>query len=317
MPEEVSPAASDPTSAREGAFFAILSALLFGLSAPLAKRILEQATGPVLLAGLFYLGGGLGLSVHRIFARPEEGRALRLDDGPILGAVILLGGILGPALMMLGLELVDATPGSLLLNLEAPLTMLIAVVAFRERLSLRAVVAGVLIVGGATVIGLPRDEGLEASPTGIFYLAGACAVWALDTNLMRVLSRRDPFAVSRVKTIVAGSVNVVVGLALDAWRLPDAATLTAALAVGFFSYGVSTVLVTMALRRIGAARHAALFATAPFFGAIAAIPLLGEPLTTPNGFAMLLMALGVAILLRERSMRRAKPGARGATLESP
>lgn len=316
MDRDVPPSAEASSTQRTGALLAILSALLFGLSAPLAKRLLDQETGPVLLAGLFYLGAGLGLTLRRAVVTPNPESSLRLADAPILGAVIALGGLLGPALMMLGLEQVDATPGSLLLNLEAPLTMLIAVVAFRERLTLRATVAALLVVGGAVVIGLPSARGFEATPIGIFYLAGACTAWAIDTNLMRVLTRRDPFAVSRVKTMIAGSINVAVGLYLDDFRIPSVATFVSALVVGFFSYGVSTVLVSMSLLRIGAARHAAFFATAPFFGAIAAIPLLGEQPTQADVIAMVLMAIGVAVLLRESGPRI---GARrfGARLKAP
>lgn len=315
MAPEVASPTEDPANARAGAVVSIVSALLFGLSAPLAKRLLGTDTDPVLLAGLFYLGAGIGLSIRRLFVRPSPERALRPKDARVLVSVIILGGILGPALMMLGLEQVDATPGSLLLNLETPLTMLIAVVIYGERLTLRTILSALLIIGGAAVIGLPRDASFGASPTGIFYLAGACLVWAIDTNLMRILTRRDPFAVSRMKTLWAGCVNVLAGLALESWRVPAASILVAAMIVGFFSYGVSTVLVSMSLKRIGAARHAAFFATAPFFGAIAAIPLLGEHPSTPDYVAMGLMALGVAILFLEGG-KPPRTRAGGATMET-
>jgi hypothetical protein len=85
-------------------------------------------------------------------------------------------------------------------------------------------------------------------------------------------------AVTRVKTLGAGAVNVSVALSMGD-RLPSAAPLAGALATGFFGYGVSIVLHLLALRQIGTARQAAYLATAPFVRALAAVPILGERLT--------------------------------------
>ena len=55
-----------------GALCGTASAILFGLSAPVAKLLLPGAS-PWLLAGLLYLGAGLGLSLIRLaVSRPEE-----------------------------------------------------------------------------------------------------------------------------------------------------------------------------------------------------------------------------------------------------
>lgn len=276
--------------------------MLFGLSAPLAKLLLDESLPPVLLAGIFYLGGGLGLAMHRILHRPSPERALRAADAPLLAAVVVLGGMGGPALMMLGLARTSATAGSLLLNLEAPLVILLAVVAFGERLSRRGTAAACMVIGGAALLGIPNTEAsFVTDPIGALFLALACALWGLDTNLMRVLSERDPFSVSLVKTSCAGLANVALGVFLERPAMPRLGTLAAAAVVGFFSYGLSTVLASMALRRLGAARHAAYFATAPFFGALASMLLFAERPTALGAAAMLAMAVGVVVLLRERT----------------
>jgi hypothetical protein len=93
------------------------------------------------------------------------------------------------------------------------------------------------------------------------------------------------------------------GLALGG-RLPQLQLVLLALLLGLFSYGASVVLDAYALRRVGAAREAAYFATAPFFGVLAAIVMLGEPLRPFDLVAMLLMGVGVAALLRERHSHR-------------
>jgi drug/metabolite transporter (DMT)-like permease len=51
---------------------ALGAALLFGAGTPLAKLLLAS-TSPWLLAGLLYLGSGLGLTLVRLLRRSEPG----------------------------------------------------------------------------------------------------------------------------------------------------------------------------------------------------------------------------------------------------
>jgi drug/metabolite transporter (DMT)-like permease len=62
--------------------------------------------------------------------------------------------------------------------------------------------------------------------------------------------------------------------------------------LGFICYGLSIVFDVYALRYLGAAREAAIFATAPFVGAAAAIPILRDRLSPGLIAAALLMASG-------------------------
>jgi drug/metabolite transporter (DMT)-like permease len=90
-----------------------------GRATPIAKLLLG-VTDPLLLAGLLYLGSGIGLA----FATAAGGSLgvvrleapLRARDLPWLGAIVLFGGILGPALLTSGLTLTPASSGALLLN---------------------------------------------------------------------------------------------------------------------------------------------------------------------------------------------------------
>jgi len=292
------------TSARDGrrgAMFGLLAAALFGLSAPLAKRLLGEVT-PQILAGLLYLGSGLGLSAWR-FVRPASSEApLTRADVPTLAGVVLSGGFLGPLLMLVGLSRVSAVAGSLLLNLEGPLTMIMAVLIFREHLGRYGIAAATCILLGAALLRFqPGAIALDA--WGMAAIAGACLAWGIDNNLTQRLSVRDPFAIVRVKSLVAGSVNLALGLSFGG-KLPAFDVVAGALLLGLLSYGASVVLDAYALRLIGAAREAAYFATAPFVGALAATVILKESLSLADFVAMLLMALGVAALLRERHSHR-------------
>lgn len=282
---------------RLGAVLGLLAALSFGVSAPLSKLLLAEVS-PQLLAGLLYLGAGIGLVLYRL-ARPgtREAPLTRADLLPLLG-VVTLGGVAGPLLLMLGLSRVSGTAGALLLNLEGPLTIAVAAVLFGEHLGRRATLAAVCILLGAVVLRVTPGQ-IVLDNLGVAAIAAACLCWAFDNNLTQRLSLKDPFQVVRIKTLAAGAFNTALALVLGA-AVPNARILALALGLGVLSYGISVVLDAYALRLHGAAREAAYFATAPFVGAAAAVPLLGEQLGAPELAAMGLMATGVVLLIRER-----------------
>ena len=276
----------------------LFAAALFGASAPFAKLLLPY-TGPVLLAGILYLGAGLALLPWR---SPREAR-LQRSDVPALAASIVFGGVLGPVLLLWGLSRLPAVAASLLLNLEAPLTIALAVALFGEHIGRVEAGGAALVVMGAAAISLApqpaaRDLG-SAVLQGAVAIALACLCWALDNNLTARLSARDPVQVVRFKTLAAGVVNVTLGLAAGQ-RLATGRPLLFALVLGALGYGASLVLFVRAQRVLGAARQAALFATAPFVGALVAVPLLHERLGTLDLVAGTLMAAGVLALARAR-----------------
>jgi drug/metabolite transporter (DMT)-like permease len=188
--------------------------------------------------------------------------------------------------------------GSLLLNLEGPFTILLALCVFGEHLGRSAALAAGLVLTGATVLGFQAGE-VRGDVLGVLALAGACLAWAVDNNLTQRLSLKDPVSLVRVKGLGAGTCTLLLAL-LTGQRFPALPVLTAALVLGCASYGVSIVLDTYALRHLGAAREAAYFATAPFIGALAALPLLHERLGWMEPLAGGLMVAGVVLLLRER-----------------
>ncbi|HEX3918676.1 MAG TPA: EamA family transporter [Caulobacteraceae bacterium] len=284
-----------------GAPMALASAALFGASTPLAKALLGGGIDPWLLAGLLYLGSGLGLSaVH--FARaalgvPAAEAPLRRTDLPWLGLVVLSGGVAGPLLLMLGLTTTPASSAALLLNVEGLATMGIAWVVFRESVDARLLLGAAAILAGALLLswqGGPAGAGL-----GALAVVGACLAWGVDNNLTRKLSSADPVQIAAVKGVVAGAVNLGLALAHGA-SLPAPTAVAAAGALGFFGYGVSLVLFVLALRHLGAARTGAYFSTAPFLGTALALAMFREPITVQLVAAGALMALGVWLHLAER-----------------
>ena len=278
-----------------GALFGLCAAGLFGMSAPVAKLLLGKVE-PVLLAGL---GAAGGLWLHRAVTPRSREAGVSRKDLPALMGVVMSGGIAGPVLMLMGLSRVSGLSGSLLLNLEAPFTMFLAVVLFREHMGRRALAAAVLICAGATLLDL-QPGALRADTTGVLLLAAACVCWALDNNLTQKVSLRDPFAIVRIKTLGAGTVNTALALLVVRSPPHGFGYIAAALVLGGLSYGVSVVLDAYALRLVGAAREAAYFATAPFVGVIGSLLLLGESIGPFQAVAMFVMLGGVALLIRER-----------------
>lgn len=280
-----------------GAAIALVSALLFGLSAPVAK-ILVGTIDPWVLAGLLYCGAGGGLFVWRWVARPAREAKLARADLPWLAGAVVSGGIAGPVLLMTGLARIDAAPASLLLTLEGVFTALLAWFVFRENFDRRIAIGMLAIVAGALALNwAPVDARLD--PWGAGAIALACLAWAIDNNLTRKISLADPVQIAAIKGAIAGPTALVIGLAAGG-ALPAAGASLAALATGFLGYGASLVLFILALRHLGTARAGAYFSTAPFVGAAVSVPLLGEPLAAGLAIAGGLMALGVWLHLSER-----------------
>jgi drug/metabolite transporter (DMT)-like permease len=280
-----------------GAAYGIAAAVLFGMSAPISKLLLP-GSGFLMLASLLYLGAGAGLSAFTLVRREHREASLRRADLlPIVG-IVVTGGIIGPILMLYGLRNVSGVAGSLLLNLEAPFTMLLAILVFRESMSRGEVIASAFITGGAIVLSYEPGQ-LRAELLGALAIAGACLAWGVDNNLTQKVSLRDPIAIVRVKTLGAGVCTMVIALAAGE-RLPSSGIAVAGLVLGLFSYGVSIVLDAYALRILGAAREAAFFATAPFVGALLSIPLLHDSITVSRASGFALMMAGVVALLRAR-----------------
>lgn len=164
---------------RRGGLLAIAAALLFGLSTPAAKAIVGSLQ-PLLLAGLLYLGSGLGLSII-ILVGHRHGAQLKRADLPWLLATVVFGGALGPALLMWGLTQTTGSAASLLLTLEGVFTALIAWIVFREPFNRRIGLGMAAILSGAVVLALRTSSG-HAGTVGALAVAGACLSWAIDNN---------------------------------------------------------------------------------------------------------------------------------------
>jgi len=288
-------------ASRTGPGLALGAAVLFGLSAPAAK-VLVGRVDPWLLAGLLYLGSGVGLGFCRLLQRlagrsVPEAPLTRRDLG-WLAAAIAAGGVAGPVLLIHGLAAGTAVQSSLLLNLEGVFTALLAWTVFRESFAARIAVGMMSIAFGAMVLSW-NPAGTIALDASALPVAGACLAWAVDNNLTRMVAGGDPLQIAALKGLAAGTMNVLLAVGQHAPG-PSPAAVLAAGVVGLLGYGASLVLFVLALRLLGTARTGAYFSTAPFVGALAGALVLREPLRAQTFAAAVLMGIGVWLHLTER-----------------
>jgi drug/metabolite transporter (DMT)-like permease len=274
---------------------ALLAAALFGAATPASKWLLDALT-PLQLAGLLYLGAAAGVAPLALRggarALAPRGRA----NARRLAGVVLLGGVLGPVLLLLGLRAASAASASLWLNLELAATALLGALAFGDRLGRRGWLgcAGVLAASG----GLALGEGAAGLGAGAL-VAAACVCWGLDNQWTALLDGMSPAASTLWKGAAAGAVNLGLGLLASPWRAP-AEVAAAALAVGALSYGASIALSVHAAHGLGATRAQVAFSSAPFFGVALSALVLGEPLGPAVLAAAALLAASIALVASDR-----------------
>lgn len=268
------------------ALWCLAAAALFGASTPVAKELLG-GIGPITLAGLFYLGAAVATAPFAL-GRPWD----RSELGRLLGAVVF-GGVLGPVLVLFGLRLAPAGSVALWLNLEAPATALLGWAFFREQVGARTWLAAgltwlasVLLAGGAGA----------AAWQGAALVAAGCFAWGLDNNLTAVIERLTPAQTTFAKGLVAGLVNLGIGLAIEDG--PRAGPVLGALGVGGLSYGLSIVLYVAGAQQLGATRAQMFFATAPFWGVL--LSWVREAVLVEQIVAGVLMAGALVLVYRER-----------------
>lgn len=275
---------------------ALLSALFFGAATPISKILLAHLTS-FQLAGLLYLGAALGVWVlllrDRRFILPW-----RMDKRNLwlLLASIVFGGILGPLALLAGLKLASAASVSLWLNLEMVATALIGHFIFKDHLTRRSWIAAGGILTAAMVLAL--GEGSAGLLAGLLVLA-ACLSWGIDNHVTALIDGITPAQSTFYKGLAAGSTNLIIGLSLA----PLAASfgeVAGGLGIGIFSYGLSIVLYITSAQQLGATRSQLIFSSAPFWGVLLSILILGESFTWQLGLAAALFAASIAVLYHEQ-----------------
>lgn len=268
----------------------LIAAVLFGVSAPAASRLVDDL-GAFTLAGLLYIGAALAV-LPMIGRTLPTGLALR-RSGRGLAIAVVFGGAVGPVLLAAGLAYTSAASASLLLNLELVATTVLAYFFFHEHIGSRVAAGTVLVVLAGVLLGWSGNADLRL---GAVLIAGACLCWGLDNCITAALDDLSPAHITLAKGVVAGTANLTIGLLRG--DVPGGWPVLAALVVGAFGYGISITLWVAGARELGAARGQLVFATAPFVGAIVSWTVLSEAVTGRELAALALGVVGVGLVLR-------------------
>jgi drug/metabolite transporter (DMT)-like permease len=280
---------------------ALIAALLFGASAPLAKLFLGEIE-PIPLAAFLYLGSGIGLLSIKIIQRirhqsvDREAHIKKPDIKWLIGA-IFAGGVAAPIILLFSLKTTPAATASLLLNFECVATTLIAAMVFKESISRRAWGSIVLITLSSILLSIDLNGSWGVS-LGAFGIIAACIFWGMDNNFTRNISAKDPLSIVTIKGLGAGTFSLGMAIILGN-ALPAVGIIIGAMVLGFFCYGLSIVLFIRAMRGLGAARTSALFSTAPLAGLILSVFLFHESLYWIVWIAIPLMVIGTIFLVNE------------------
>lgn len=272
---------------------ALASAAAFGAAAP-AGKLLLTALPPFQLAGLLYLGAALGVAPWALLS--SAGRRQDARNRVRLVGAVSFGGIIAPVLLLFGLRLASASSVSLWLPLEMAATAVLGALFFRDTLDRGGAFAAAGSVAAALILTWgEKAAGLRAGAL----VALACLCWGLDNQLTALVEGLSAQRFAFWKGLVAGVVNLAVGLAVSPWTASPRVA-AAALALGALSYGASLVFYISAAQRLGATRSQIVFSSAPFFGLVLSVLALGEPLTLVHLVAGAILAVSLTLLALER-----------------
>jgi drug/metabolite transporter (DMT)-like permease len=288
---------------RKPLLYAIISAVLFGLSAPLSKLLLGDISATA-LAGLLYLGAFAGLTLYSVVTHQKSATAesnankLEKKDWPWLLGATAAGGIVAPISLLIGLNLVSGFAGSLLLNMEGLCTALIAVAVFKENSGRNLWLALICMTAAGVFLSWDSTQS-HFNIAGPLLILLATFCWGIDNNLTRHISEKNPVQITTVKGLIAGAVSLSLALILNQ-KIPWSISIFYALLLGAFSVGISLVFFIKALKGLGASRTGTFFSMGPFVGALASLVIFKnwtEWIILP---AFIFMAAGMWFIFNER-----------------
>lgn len=279
---------------RFGILSGFIAAVLFGASAPLGKPLLNYLND-FQMAGLLYLGAALGVSVFVLSKQSTANlRCISRKNLFRLSGAIVFGGILGPIFLIGGLRIAAAASVSLWLNMEMVATVIIGYFFFHDHLSKKGWLASVGVLAAASVLAL--DGGIAGfKAAGLIGLA--CLSWGIDNHLTALIDGISPAQSTFWKGLVAGSVNMILGLLIGSYHASLTITL-AGLGLGALAYGLSIMLYISSAQQLGATRAQFIFSSSPFFGLLIAL-LFGGTISIYQVGAFFLFLGSVFILFRE------------------
>lgn len=291
---------------RTGIFLAILAAALYAINSPLSKILLDYIP-PTLMAGLLYVGAGVGMGIVALIrkTRKTEKAELKLTkkELPYTIAMILLD-VAAPICLLFGLKSTTAANASLLNNFEIVATAIIALAIFKERISARLWLGIVFVTLSCGLLSFEDFSSLQFSFGSLFILL-ACVCWGFENNCTRKISSKDPLQIVLLKGIFSGIGSIIIGVIIGE-RITAIWSVFAVLLVGFVAYGLSIFFYVYAQRLLGAARTSAYYAVAPFIGTLLSLIIFNQLPPYTYFIALSLMIIGAWLCSSEKPLFKKK-----------
>lgn len=273
---------------KQAIFYAVLAAALYAINAPVSKLLLTQIPS-TMMAGLLYLGAGIGMLILEKWGRKKEEQPLTRKELPYTAAMVILD-IAAPIFLMIGLTRCSAANASLLNNFEIVATSLIALMVFQEAIGKRLWLAIILVTISSILLSFEDMSSLQFSWGSLFVLL-ACVSWGFENNCTRMLSSKNPAQIVIIKGFGSGLGAILLSLLIGE-RFFRIGYIMLALLLGFVAYGLSIYFYIYAQRDLGAAKTSTYYAVSPFIGAGLSLVIFHELPSVLFVAALLIMALG-------------------------
>jgi len=290
----------------------LLVALIWGTTF-VAQKVANAHVGPIFFVALRFLAAAAFLLPFALWeARRASMPLVRADWNAAAG----IGGCLcaGCWIQQTGLQTTSATNAGFLTSAYLVVVPLLAWVISGRRPRLPVLIAGLVAIGGAWLLG--GGGGWAQWSRGDLIILAGDVFWALHITLIahyQGMAAR-PIWLSLVQCAITGIVSLPVALL---WQPATAAAIGAALPAivfaGIFSSGVAFTLQIVAQRQTPPAEAALIMSLESVFAAAAGALLLNERLGLLESLGAVLIFAGIALvelspLRLEARRRRAGPG---------
>ncbi len=266
-----------------GLLFTLTTSCLFGLGVVLAKP-LGEAFQPFFVSWLALLGGGLIISVCQVLRRkPLLSPLIRGRWGDML-LFASIGTALPLVCVIVGLPQTGAIVGTFLLQLQAPVALLLALFFLKEKIAWRQLAGSALLLVGSILVILRDLHGplqMRGGLGNLFVLIAAIGIGYSYIPGKRLSGHGDALQINLLRLLI-GSCFLLPFLALQTNVLlePLSWSLIGVLVLYIVAnFGIGYILLQASFDLLQAWEASAILQTMPLFSTIFAVLLLHESLT--------------------------------------
>ena len=280
----------------------VIGAAAEGMYTPLSKFFLAD-TSPLMALSFIFFGAGTGMVFVLLFGRKSKSicdpnRHLQKKDIKYVAAIILLSALVN-YLLFIGLQLESAATASILQNFETVAVIVFSILFLKEKISKRLGVGAGLIILGSISLSIINLTSFSFS-TGALFIIGECIACGALTIVSRLLADRNPVETTILRGFGVGIITLIPALCLGE-TLPNLSSMLGLMIFGFFTCGISSLLLMYGQRYLGAAKSGVIFGLAPIIGVLFSIPILGEMPTASLIAALILFIPGMYFVLTKSS----------------